>query len=480
MTNPFTDILRPYFDFLSKDFEHLANEAVRNDVNPDDIARDFLRDEGRRARFNQYMMPEIESKILGYWVQNNNVILSELAKLPGLKARFGGDLGPQRSQRIFERLGIYYDSLIVPDLILRSITMRGPVKWRDYYTLKYCIAQVLARDVYLADVYPPVAVIFGEEHLLMESPHFATLREQSLIDAIAVTNAIFAQNFDTEKEATQFFQKIGTSQALAREVANVDMFRFDEEAGDDPLQQIEALDKDTRINFNEDELPDEWRGAQRVWLQINARMMQVNELLQASADLDAHPVIQAPVSFHWLTTKVRVNAEMLGNAMDESILTQLPMTNALLSQQLEWLSNVPLDALIRLRRQGFLSELRATITGGFSELSAATLMNLERVSRQVDSNLEVALNRHQEQIQVLNQTLMRELAISGPTLLLSIGGAIQPLFGTILPSWIPLAATLGGTVSLKDIISNVASHITERRRLRKSPIGILWHARGAT
>ncbi len=314
----------------------------------------------------------------------------------------------------------------------------------------------------------------------MESPHFATLREQSLIDAIAVTNAIFAQNFDTEKEATQFFQKIGTSQALAREVANVDMFRFDEEAGDDPLQQIEALDKDTRINFNEDELPDEWRGAQRVWLQINARMMQVNELLQASADLDAHPVIQAPVSFHWLTTKVRVNAEMLGNAMDESILTQLPMTNALLSQQLEWLSNVPLDALIRLRRQGFLSELRATITGGFSELSAATLMNLERVSRQVDSNLEVALNRHQEQIQVLNQTLMRELAISGPTLLLSIGGAIQPLFGTILPSWIPLAATLGGTVSLKDIISNVASHITERRRLRKSPIGILWHARGAT
>ncbi len=92
MTNPFTDILRPYFDFLSKDFEHLANEAVRNDVNPDDIARDFLRDEGRRARFNQYMMPEIESKILGCWVQNNNVILSELAKLPGLKARFGGDL----------------------------------------------------------------------------------------------------------------------------------------------------------------------------------------------------------------------------------------------------------------------------------------------------------------------------------------------------------------------------------------------------
>src|SRR5207244_1597272 len=109
-----------------------------------------------------------------------------------------------------------------------------------------------------------------------------------------------------------------------------------------------------------------------------------------------------------------------------------------------------------------------------SELSDAPLHNLDRVSHQVDLNLQVALNRHQEQIQVLNQTLVRELAISVPTLLLSVGGAMQPLFGTILPSWLPLAASVGGTVSLKGIISSVASHFAERRRLVKSPVGILW------
>lgn len=426
------------------------------------------------------MMPELESKISKYWSQNNLAVLSELAKLPGLKARFGGDIGPQRSQQIFERLGIYYDSLVVPDPILRSLTMRGPLKWKDYYVLKYCIAQVLYRDVYLADVYPPIAVMFGEEHLLKETSLYSRLKEQSLIDAIAVANAIFDQNFNTEKEATQFFRKVGTAQALAKEVADVDMFRFDEEAGNDPLRQIEALEKDLRINLEEDELPEVWKGAEGVWLQLLLRMMQANELLQASEELDAHPVIQTPISFHWLTTKVRINSEIIGNALGEGVFPHLPLTNALLSQQLEWLSNVPLEALIRLRRQGFLSELRETIAGNLSEHSKAPFDSLERITRQVDSNLQAALSRHQEQLQVLNQTLLRDLALSVPTLLLSIAGAMQPLFGSMLPSWLPVAATVGGAVSLKDVISSTASHFSERRRLGKNAIGILWHARGPT
>ena len=150
--NPFIDKLKPYFDWLSSEFEHFANEAVKNDVNPDDIARDFLGDEGWRDRFNQYFMPEIHSRVVDFWQQNNQAVLAEMEKLPGLKARFGGDMGRQRSQKLFERIGIYYDTVVVPDPILRAVTMRGPVKWRDYYTLKYCIAQVLFRDIYLARI----------------------------------------------------------------------------------------------------------------------------------------------------------------------------------------------------------------------------------------------------------------------------------------------------------------------------------------
>ena len=107
--NPFADILRPYFDWLSKDFEHLANEAIRNDVNPDDITRDFLGDEGRRARFNQYMMPEIWSKVFEYWSRHNSAVFSELAKLPCLVCHFEKIFDiPSAKERV--RLRRYLDS----------------------------------------------------------------------------------------------------------------------------------------------------------------------------------------------------------------------------------------------------------------------------------------------------------------------------------------------------------------------------------
>jgi len=32
--NPFADLLRPYFDLISQDFEHFADEAVLNNVTP--------------------------------------------------------------------------------------------------------------------------------------------------------------------------------------------------------------------------------------------------------------------------------------------------------------------------------------------------------------------------------------------------------------------------------------------------------------
>lgn len=475
--NPFASILRPYFDWLSSEFDNLADETVKNNVDPDVIARDFLSNEKFRENFNQYLLPVVESTVLKYWKQNSNAINSELARLPGLKARFGGDLGPQRRQRLFERLGIYYDSIVVADPMLRSITMQGPQKWRDYYVLKYGISLILSRDVYLADVYPPIAVLVSEEHLLKETSHYPDLLKHSLFDAIAIANSIFNQNFDTEEDVLQFLKKVGNKETLVREIADTDIFRFDDDVSNDPLEQIEAMDKELGIHFNDEDLPTEMKGLNRIWNQLVGRMMQANELLQQSTDIEAHPVIQAPNSFHWLTTKVRINSNLLEESLDKYLLPKLPVTNALLSKKLEWLSNIPIDELIRLREQGFLNDLRATITNNFSELSTATIDDLERIGNQVDSNLQIALNRHQEQIQNLNKTLMRELSVSVPTLLISIAGAIQPLFGLTPPSWLPFLATVGGTASLKEIISSAAKHISEKKREGKSPIGILWHAR---
>ena len=127
-----------------------------------------------------------------------------------------------------------------------------------------------------------------------------------------------------------------------------------------------------------------------------------------------------------------------------------------------------------------MPELESKISREDSNVVLRPIQNLGDAILSEGGNRGGARQRHQEQLQVLNQTLLRELALSVPTLLLSIAGAMQPLLGSMLPSWLPVAATVGGAVSLKDVISSTASHISERRRLGKNPIGILWHARGPT
>jgi hypothetical protein len=476
-TNPFAPIIRPYLDFLSAHFDNLANESVKHNIQPDDIARDFLGNDQRRESFNTEFMPEISGRTITFWQKNLDTILTEISHLPGLKARFGGDLGPQNRGKLYQRLGIYFDSIIVPDPLLRSITMPGPNKWRDYYILKFSINLVLSRDAYLADVYPPIAVLVGEKHLVQPSDHFPLLSTHSSFDSIVIANKMFGKDFDTFDEVTQFFSSFNDDKSLIREIADQSIFYLDEDVGRDPMEQLAAVDKEHRIHYNEEDMPEIMRGPQRIWQFIHMRTMQANELLLQATDMDAHPVIQAPISFHWLATKVKINSEIMSTAVEENLLTQLPLTNGLLGKNLEWLSNVPVADLIRLRNQGFLDELRKIIGKNLTELSNTEIDDLRKVANQVDYNLNTALNQHQEHLQDVHNKALDGMLAATPSLLITVGAALQPLIG-IVPDWISLAiAAVGGGFSLKDVIPKIIQLSKDRRDLGRTPIGILWNAR---
>jgi hypothetical protein len=452
--NPFAKILRPYFDLLSTEFDHLANESVKHGIDADEVARQFLRDTKLREGFNKFIVSHISAKIIDFWNKNNRIVRSELTKLPGLKAKFGGDIGPQNRDQLFQRLGVYYDSIIVSDPLLRTVTTQYPQKWEDYYLIKYGINLVLNRDIYLADVYPPIAVLLGEEHLLSTASiikQFRVLKKHSVFDALAISNAMFGQTLDSEKDALEFFKRFYNFTELVKEVADPELFLFVGESGLEPLEQIEAVEKELRIHMREEDIPSQMKGPQLIWSSIHSRMMQANLLLEQCIDMGAHRVIQAPVSFHWLSTKVTVTAKIMSAAIEEDLSAQLPLTNALISKRLEWLSNIPVDSLIHLRKQGFLSDLRSIITGNFAMLSKAEIDNLSLIANQVDLNLEVAFNRHQEQIRALNKALIDDLKLKIPTALISVAAAIQPLTGGSLPSWLSAIATMGGTATLSQL-----------------------------
>lgn len=478
IVNRITQIIKPYFDWLNELIGHLANEANQNKINAGDIAKDFLSNPTRREAFNEKNLPLIRYFVTEFWKANENAINSELRLLPGLKARFGGDLGPQYKDHLFERIGLYFETVIVPDPLLRVFMMPSPAdKSRDYYVLKYAISLLQFKEIYLADVFPPIAVLVTDPELTKPGSIPENIGPASTFDCIAITNKLYDTKFDTFDELNSFFSKFSNSKEAVKNIVRPEMFWLSEDAPLEPLSQLESHESVLSKGFSLDQLPAEFKDAKRILFYLVGRIYQANDVLYQSTLLDAHPIIQAPVSFHWLGVKADVNQEMIGNQLETNLNIDLLKTNSLLSKELDWLSNVPLETLIEFRQKGRLEEFRELINKDFEQLSNLSLQDISRVTNHVDYNLSVAFAQHQEKISELNTNLKQEMIVSVPSLLISVAAILQPIFITTFPAWlIPVGGIIGAT-KLKDVVNAASKYYRERKTLGKTPVGILWEAK---
>src|SRR5438874_2529314 len=117
--NPFIPIISPYLDYIATFGENLANESVKHGVSTGTIVRDYLSDDRRKEAFDQEF-PNLCGYVINFWKNNLSSVQNEIKRLPGMRARFGGDIGPQIESKLYERVGVYFDSIIVPDPLLRT------------------------------------------------------------------------------------------------------------------------------------------------------------------------------------------------------------------------------------------------------------------------------------------------------------------------------------------------------------------------
>lgn len=66
----------------------------------------------------------------------------------------------------------------------------------------------------------------------------------------------------------------------------------------------------------------------------------------------------------------------MSEVLERDLLTQLPLTNAVLGQNLDWLANISVPDLLELREKGLLADLRHTIASNIENLSAVTMDDL--------------------------------------------------------------------------------------------------------
>ncbi|MCH8285429.1 hypothetical protein IIB79_02755 [candidate division KSB1 bacterium] len=274
--------------------------------------------------------------------------------------------------------------------------------------------------------------------------------EQALRNALKEKGLIFAENYN-------------------KVVGKPDMIFFDESAEKSPDAQFEAFIK--RVNFDMDIniLPEFYQKQGLLLFAMSGELLIANNLLQKSSGFNAHPLVSANVSFHWLKNKLKTNQELLSGEIEGLDIDALALTNSLLSKDLQWLGNIGLDDMVDLRKRGELKKLRSIIRSEIGNISTAGLDNFEAVSAQVDRNLSLALSKHQEKIGEIDSEFRTKLAISGGSLLLSVVAAFQPS--------IKLIAGFAGATNLKSIIQTSIAYYREKKAIRKDPVAILWRAK---
>lgn len=474
--NPFAEIFQPYFRWLKDLLGNLAREASRHNVSPGAIAKDFL-SLPRRRNSVLSNLDSYDAFIIDFWQTNHARVDALLSTQHGFKARFGGDIGPHWQDHLFERVGVYFDTVVVPDPMLRIARLPDVMQQKEYYFLKYGIEQILLESVYLANVNPPLAVLVADHELMGETPNFQELSKIGELDSTLLTNWLYDVDLQDFDQARAFFGRFKSAKEAIEESAHPEVFFFAEDVPREKTVQLEALIKDSRLTSDENSLGMKFDSPEFLLSILMGRMMQSNDVLGRAQAQSAHPLMTAEVSFHWLATKIKLNQQFLSQELNTKAIWELNKTNALLSQNLEWMSNIPLEALIGLRKKGQLKELRSLINQEMHLLSEASLDNAGEVASQVDYNLATALVTHQAKLKALDEKYRTELAISGGTMLASIIAAFQPSIAAILPGWLPAIGGLIGVSKLKDVVKAGIGYYRGRKELRKSPVGILWEAK---
>jgi hypothetical protein len=208
-------------------------------------------------------------------------------------------------------------------------------------------------------------------------------------------------------------------------------------------------------------------------------MGQSNDLLLRTQRLGGTPLIDAPTSWRYLQWKLEYDASRLPETRTEELHVTRALQAAAGSGRIGWLGRIPPSALIELRRQGALNELRSLVGDGVARLAAADPADFGSTAEVVVANLDKMFADHEAQMRQASASIAR-FGFKDVGSWLVIGGVEVAAAATGMPLY-GLTAIAGNQLldvpKLKDFPGKVRELIEQSRSLRRSPVGLLFQYR---
>jgi hypothetical protein len=464
-----------YFDFLFQEFGWLFDHMQKAGVDPAQVAHGMCENSDFVKNLTDNL-PEFVDALREFWAGVFDSGSYHLQDGEQLKAAFCGDLFPAHWENAVSTAGLYVDTIILPCPILRIAPMIGIASDREVagMLIKHMLTAMTYREIATVELDPPVALVLPN-HDDIHIEERKTLVKRAMPSALKHAEYLFHRQFESVDHLKEFCKKLQTIDQVIAELKGSDRLVFDTDWGFTAREQLHrAVDEETTM------IPGMDKGivGNHVLQSCLGRMSQAFGAQQNAIHFGGTPLINAETSWKYYTWLLDYEGQPAG-VQGEERAQSMHVVHALAHERdknLSWLGNVPVQAVLELRRNGLMDEVRSLLGTGVSELIKADPNSYFRTADQVVSNLDRAFEKHQADLLEARNKKLKLFGLDVPACLAV--GAVGIAAATITnnPVWGVAAAMVSqiGLPNLKDIKTKYTQIAAEQKVRAASPTGLLF------
>lgn len=340
------EVQAQYFEILDRFFGEPFSEMKRHGLDPQIVAADLA---SRHSIVKAFVddIEEFAEGIKEFWDLYGPVVELHLKEMPSMKAVFGGDIFPSYVSNIACSVGLYTDTIVLPDPLQRIITFRGISNQKELVRLmvKHALNALSYRELALAELDVPIVVISPD--FLADQTYHAALSFAAERDGLEHFSRMFGRRFDSPEGVNQFLRGFKKAEELVSALAEPNRLLFDTEWNEPLDAQFARYAEDVEGKFK----PGTNDASHITARMILGRMMQSNDTAFRAARFGGTPLIDAETSWRYLVWKYEYNGNLPRRPDDNR---ELILNKAISIEGTGngMLSNLPPEMLIELRKQG--------------------------------------------------------------------------------------------------------------------------------
>jgi len=467
-----SEIQNMYFKFIEDNFGHFFKIMNQRGMTPHDAGVAAQNSERSIKEITENLDKFLEV-IEQFWEGVGEVAHIHVEDMHhNVKGIFGGDLFPSHDENIASKCGIYTDTIILPDPFLRSKIIFEHYSLADkaYYFMKHAMNILQYKDLACADVEDPIVVILPDLGVLQEDERefFHRLGRK---DSLVHSGKLFGRDFESFEELMDFCGSLDSIERTVAEISDSSRVLFDTDWDGDIGDQIEKAMKSKHMQPFGQITPGVALASQAL-----SRMSVCNEMLVKARRLNGTPIIDAPTSWQYLIWKMEYDAEKAESELKYQDLHVIKGISDLSTGEMQWIGNIPPEALIEIRKEGAMKEIRDILGKGVNDLIEVNPANFHRSRDQIFDNINLAFSQHQKNLDDLSN---RKWKFAGKDIgsWLVVGSLEVAAAVTGTPVWgmATIAADqMFDVPKLKDIPQSIRDLAEENQKVKKSPVGLLF------